>query len=140
VCLAALLERTSALTTAFVLVVAHAASRFTAVTFLVTHEYARFEGESKSKPLATRMTNGELAFASASGLLPLLLLLPVFSWYIFLVLVPMVLVKWYAGRLFVRWIQGYTGDCLGATQQVAEVAFYLSCVILLNVIHLFVKF
>jgi adenosylcobinamide-GDP ribazoletransferase len=30
-----------------------------------------------------------------------------------------------AGRYFYRRIGGYTGDCLGATQQVAEVAFYL---------------
>jgi adenosylcobinamide-GDP ribazoletransferase len=29
------------------------------------------------------------------------------------------------GRFFVRWIGGYTGDCLGATQQVSETALYL---------------
>jgi adenosylcobinamide-GDP ribazoletransferase len=28
-------------------------------------------------------------------------------------------------RLFARRLQGFTGDCLGATQQVCEVAFYL---------------
>jgi adenosylcobinamide-GDP ribazoletransferase len=27
-------------------------------------------------------------------------------------------------RMFKRQIGGYTGDCLGATQQLAEVAFY----------------
>jgi adenosylcobinamide-GDP ribazoletransferase len=30
-----------------------------------------------------------------------------------------------AARYFVRRIGGYTGDCLGATQQVSELAFYL---------------
>mgnify|MGYP002683341176 CR=1 FL=1 len=30
-----------------------------------------------------------------------------------------------AARYFVRRIGGYTGDCLGATQQVSEIAFYL---------------
>jgi adenosylcobinamide-GDP ribazoletransferase len=30
-----------------------------------------------------------------------------------------------AVRYFVRRIGGYTGDCLGATQQVCELAFYL---------------
>jgi adenosylcobinamide-GDP ribazoletransferase len=132
-CVAVILERTGALTTAFALVAAHAASRFTAVTFLVTHEYARTSGESKAKPLATRMTTGELFFAGITGLAPLLLLFPAFSWKIALFLVPLLLVKWYAGRYFVRWIQGYTGDCLGATQQAAEVSFYLVCVVLLNV-------
>jgi adenosylcobinamide-GDP ribazoletransferase len=29
------------------------------------------------------------------------------------------------GRLFARRLQGYTGDCLGATQQVCEIACYL---------------
>jgi adenosylcobinamide-GDP ribazoletransferase len=34
-----------------------------------------------------------------------------------------------AGRHFYRRIGGYTGDCLGASQQLAELAFYfgLSC-------------
>ena len=27
--------------------------------------------------------------------------------------------------MFARRLQGFTGDCLGATQQVCEVAFYL---------------
>jgi adenosylcobinamide-GDP ribazoletransferase len=27
-------------------------------------------------------------------------------------------------RLFKRRLQGFTGDCLGATQQVCEIAFY----------------
>jgi adenosylcobinamide-GDP ribazoletransferase len=30
-----------------------------------------------------------------------------------------------AARYFVRRIGGYTGDCLGAAQQVAELAFYV---------------
>jgi adenosylcobinamide-GDP ribazoletransferase len=31
---------------------------------------------------------------------------------------------WLASK-FQRWLGGYTGDCLGATQQVSEIAFYL---------------
>jgi adenosylcobinamide-GDP ribazoletransferase len=31
----------------------------------------------------------------------------------------------YMWRLFAKRLQGFTGDCLGATQQVCEVAFYL---------------
>ena len=31
---------------------------------------------------------------------------------------------WFA-RLFVKRIGGYTGDCLGAVQQLTEVVFYL---------------
>ena len=32
-------------------------------------------------------------------------------------------------RLFLRRIGGYTGDCLGAVQQVAEAVFYLSVLV-----------
>ncbi|MCF8185105.1 MAG: adenosylcobinamide-GDP ribazoletransferase, partial [Polynucleobacter sp.] len=35
------------------------------------------------------------------------------------------LVTLLAARYFVRRIGGYTGDCLGATQQLSEVGFYL---------------
>jgi adenosylcobinamide-GDP ribazoletransferase len=31
----------------------------------------------------------------------------------------------YMWRLFAKRLQGFTGDCLGATQQVCEVGFYL---------------
>jgi hypothetical protein len=39
--------------------------------------------------------------------------------------VAVALCTWLAARYFVRRIGGYTGDCLGATQQIAELAFYL---------------
>lgn len=32
-------------------------------------------------------------------------------------------------RWFARRLQGFTGDCLGATQQVCEIAFYLGAAI-----------
>jgi adenosylcobinamide-GDP ribazoletransferase len=37
----------------------------------------------------------------------------------------MALAAFVAARYFLRRIGGYTGDCLGATQQLAELAFYL---------------
>jgi adenosylcobinamide-GDP ribazoletransferase len=32
-------------------------------------------------------------------------------------------------RMFAHRLQGFTGDCLGATQQVCEIAFYLGALI-----------
>jgi len=40
-------------------------------------------------------------------------------------LAVLVLARWYMVRLMRRWIGGYTGDCLGAVQQVAEIMIYL---------------
>ena len=39
-------------------------------------------------------------------------------------LLAVVIVTWLAARYFFKHIGGYTGDCLGAVQQVAELAFY----------------
>jgi adenosylcobinamide-GDP ribazoletransferase len=43
-----------------------------------------------------------------------------------LAIIPVLGVNWYLGRYFYRYIGGYTGDCLGASQQIAETVFYLS--------------
>ncbi|MGZ4998481.1 MAG: adenosylcobinamide-GDP ribazoletransferase, partial [Methylobacter sp.] len=56
------------------------------------------------------------------ALLPLALL-PVLS---ALVIIPTLLATLLLGHYFYRRIGGYTGDCLGASQQVAETIFYLS--------------
>lgn len=109
-----------------VLVVAHALSRATALTFIYTHDYARANEDSKAKPVAKKISRAELLVGLGFGVLPLLLYA---AWLgrpaLLLVLLPLALVKWYLARYFQKWIGGYTGDCLGATQQVAEVVVYL---------------
>lgn len=102
------------------LIAGHAVSRFAATTLIYALDYARAEG--KAKPLATRLGDGELAFAALTGLAPCALLpLP----QVAVALAFVALVTWLAARTFVKRIGGYTGDCLGATQQLAEIAFYL---------------
>ena len=68
------------------------------------------------------MGKGELALAWGFGFLPLLLL----PWQLALQgLIAVALVTWLMARYTQRCIGGYTGDVLGATQQLAEVFFYL---------------
>ena len=102
-----------------VLIAGHGFSRLCATLVLHRLEYVRDEG--KAKPLSTHIGRGELAFAALTALLPLLLLPPQQS--IPGVVLALLATLWLA-RLFKRRIGGYTGDCLGATQQLAEVAFY----------------
>ena len=106
--------------------VAHPLSRLAATAFIWRLNYVRAEG--KSKPLAQRMSTGEFAAAASFGSLPILLV-GVFDWLNWtailcggLLLVVSALYLW---RVFIRRIGGYTGDCLGAVQQLAEVSFYL---------------
>lgn len=110
-----------------VLLVAHSVSRLCAGSVLYTHEYVREDATSKAKPLSTQMSQRSLAVAALFGLLPLGLLYP-FFW---LLLLPVGVVRWGLARYFVRRIGGYTGDCLGAMQQVCEVMVYLSFLVLL---------
>ena len=102
-----------------VLIAGHAFSRLCAISLLRGLDYVRDEG--KAKPLATQIGRGELAFAACTALLPLLFL--PFSQVVFAVLLAVVATV-YLARKFRRHLGGYTGDCLGATQQLAEVAFY----------------
>jgi adenosylcobinamide-GDP ribazoletransferase len=105
----------------------HAISRLNAVSLIYTDSYARDDDSSKSKPLATKMNSGELIFAILFGLAPLVFFANV---YALLTLVPLSLVRWYFSGYFKKWIGGYTGDCLGAVQQVSEVVFYLSLILI----------
>jgi len=89
-------------------------------------EYAKANG--KAKPIAQEMSNQEFGIAAGTTLLPIALLcltglLPV-SGVACGILFAALAAFWLA-RMFQRRIAGYTGDTLGAVQQVTEVAFYL---------------
>lgn len=108
------------------LLLAHPLSRATALTCLFSHRYARTSEDSKAKPVAKKLRPGELAAGLVLGALPLF---GYAAWLhrpaVLLLLLPLAVVKTALARYFQRWIGGYTGDCLGAIQQVAEVSCYL---------------
>lgn len=108
---------------------AHSVSRLAAVSIVFTHEYSREDATSKSKPIAQNYTWREVLGAFFFGLLPLIVL-ACFQWELILVLVPVFVTQFFLARYFQKWIDGYTGDCLGATQQVCEVMFYLAIIAL----------
>jgi adenosylcobinamide-GDP ribazoletransferase len=111
------------------LCVAHPLSRLMAASLIWQMEYARAEG--KAKPMAQQMTGAEFAIAAACCV-PATLAVLYLGWLdwrgIAIGIVAMVLVaRWFAGKLRQR-LGGYTGDGLGAVQQLTEAAFYL-CVL-----------
>ncbi|HTD02971.1 adenosylcobinamide-GDP ribazoletransferase [Undibacterium sp.] len=111
---------------AFALLIAHPLSRLMAVSLIWRLEYARQEG--KAKPLAQHMSQAEFAIACISVFLPIAVLLNCKGFLLphFLIgLLLLVLAGLWLARMFVRRIAGYTGDCLGAVQQLSELAFYL---------------
>jgi len=109
------------------LLLAHPLSRLASTALIRVLQYARDEG--KAKPLAQEMTTREFAIAAVCAALPAIFLgvngyLP-WSGIGAGVLASTGVTLW-LGATFVRRIGGYTGDCLGAVQQVSELALYLS--------------
>lgn len=111
------------------LLVAHPLSRLASTSLIHTLAYVREDESSKSKPLARALSTRELAIAAGFGALPLLLL-PAPA--IVLVAAAVVVTTLWAARVFVRRLGGYTGDCLGAAQQVTELATYLAVIVAWN--------
>ncbi|MBK0371208.1 adenosylcobinamide-GDP ribazoletransferase [Flavobacterium agrisoli] len=105
----------------------HSISRLAAISIVFTHQYVREDALSKSKPIAQHYSWKEVAGAFFFGLVPLCIL-AFFEWKMLLVLLPIWITRSYLAHYFTKWIGGYTGDCLGATQQVCEIIFYLSVI------------
>lgn len=127
------LSHLNAMLLPLVLMAGHALSRFASVMVIITQSYVKAEG--KSKPLATHLSRQQLLVAALFGLLPLAL----FALYIGQPLVlmstlPVVLVWWWFSRLLKRRLGGYTGDCLGAMQQITELAFYIGVLMWLGMV------
>jgi len=104
-----------------VLVAGHSISRLPPLLLMQRYDYAR-GNDSKSSGAVYKPNFRELIFATVIALLPLALL-PALSAP---AIIPVLLATVFLGHYFYRRIGGYTGDCLGASQQVAETVFYLS--------------
>jgi len=107
----------------------HSLARLTAVSIVFTSEYSREDETSKAKPIAKTHGKTEIISAFFFGLLPLMMLIW-FNWKFALVLVPLYFLSFFSKRYFEKWIDGYTGDCLGAVEQLAECVCLISYVVL----------
>ncbi len=107
----------------------HSLARFTATTLIFTSIYSREDTSSKVKPIGKTYTFREVLGASFFGCLPLVLL-SCLHIKAALVLLPLFFISVLAKRYFEKWIDGYTGDCLGAVEQIAECVCILSYIIL----------
>ncbi len=108
------------------LVTGHVVSRGLPLVLVYLLPHAADSAASKSKPLADQISPNRLmvafiwclcAVALAVWALPAINVIAACSFSVIALL-------WLA-RLFKRRLQGFTGDCLGATQQLCEIAFYL---------------
>ena len=109
-----------------VLCAAHVVSRGLPLLLIYLLPHVDGGAVSKSKPLAEQISTGSLmlafswcvaVLAALSSVLEVTDLLLACSFALLALL--------WMGRMFKRRLQGFTGDCLGATQQICEIAFYL---------------
>jgi adenosylcobinamide-GDP ribazoletransferase len=133
VALLALLGAHSLQTGLAALLGAHVVSRFWPLVLVRTLVHVGDTAVSKSKPVADQISAGALVLALA-WCLPALALLAHTQGLAFVASATIATGLACASmwRLFARRLQGFTGDCLGATQQVCEIAFYLAAALALS--------
>lgn len=108
-------------------ITAHSLSRLMPVIAIQWMSNVTDPEHSKSKPVTSRrLPVGELFIAILFGILPLVF----FPWPFWLVTLPAGYATYELAKYFKKWIGGYTGDCLGAIQQVTEIVIYLGWIII----------
>lgn len=113
---------------------AAAFSRGCSALVMATLRYAREEDDAKAKPVARNVGTADALIALGIAVAPLLILTawtgdasPVLLGLSFALLATAVM-----RRLIRKRLSGFTGDCLGAVQQVAEVAFLIGMLVVLG--------
>ena len=131
--LLALLGAHSLLAAVAALAGAHVLSRFWPLLIVRSLPHVGDTARSKSKPLADQISGPALVAAVIWCFVPLAL---VWQAQAAIFLIASVLASAFAAAWMARWfarrLQGFTGDCLGATQQVSEIGFYLGAALALR--------
>lgn len=103
-----------------IFIVSQAASRFAPVVLVSCSTYARVE-PSKSSYTSLGLDAWGVCFAAICALAPLLL----FGWIFSLIYIALIAIIFTLFRFYIyKHIGGFTGDTLGALQQICELAFY----------------
>jgi len=114
-----------------IFIVPHSISRFTAISLIYSYPYVGKEEGSKAKPITEAPDINNFWIALLFAIIPLsaLIIISHKPWLL-LIIIPLYIQKLCMGEYFSRKIGGYTGDCLGAVQQVAELISYMSIIVI----------
>ena len=115
------------------LIIGHTASRLLCISLLTLLPYGGEIEHAKAKPMAQQLTSFQGLLSSGWLLLAGVLVVLLFPatvqqigiWQWLLALLLGIVATDYMRRLLHRRLEGYTGDGLGATQQLSEIAIYI---------------
>lgn len=109
------------------LVIAYALSRTFAASLVFDMHYVANDEGSKSKPLANNQSKTDcfILFATALPIFALLHWQAAIALLLFLAILRQL-----TKRYFIKHIDGYTGDCLGAAQQINELTIYAALLLI----------
>jgi adenosylcobinamide-GDP ribazoletransferase len=110
---------------------AHTVSRFMALSIMLTQQYIRDDELARAKPAAQNLswTSFFIALLTAMFTIFVTIEMAIHPINIGTALVFALLMRIYLARLILRNLGGYTGDCLGAVQQLTEIGFYLGLLV-----------
>jgi len=109
-----------------ILINAHAFSRIFPVIMIYSSSYSRLDESGKTKPIGKRGSKASMIFAIITGLLFLYFI----HWTAIVLAIVICFVVFLIFRRYaLKRIDGYTGDVLGALQQLSEISFYLAYLI-----------
>jgi adenosylcobinamide-GDP ribazoletransferase len=111
----------------FAILAGHVLSRLTAARMLARGNYVENNNAAKAGSAAQKLSTASLLTNLVFGLAAFLLFQ---NWWLCLALFPLLLAEAFLYRFYKKWIGGYNGDCAGAVQQLTEVLFYLSLILL----------
>lgn len=109
------------------IIAAHGVSRLMAVSIMMTQRYVRDDDSARAKPAAQGLSRASFAIAGFAGFAAIAPLLMAGGSIegVFSALACALLLRIYLGWQLQKKLGGYTGDCLGAVQQITEIGFYL---------------
>ena len=110
---------------------AHALSRLAAVSMMMTADYVSDMGTTRAGIMSHRMSKLDVVVAAMGGLLPLVFLALVLGSEVLVVVAFVGILRIVLARQIIGRLGGYTGDCMGAIQQITEVSFYLGLLVML---------
>jgi adenosylcobinamide-GDP ribazoletransferase len=107
---------------------AYTVSRAFAASLIFDTPYVADEELSKSKPIASQQSKRDLVVLMVLALIPAMALPWFFEDYfsfLILLFVTLLVIRFTFRYWLITKIEGFTGDCLGAAQQISELVIYL---------------